>query len=355
MEINKPNIIYKTFSVCPQCAILESTMALKSAEVVSSYNKVWMQVRCNIHGNQVTLLSSNVDWFERMWKFQSTDLKDVSIPDMEDLKQKRKMKTANLPLVVELNVFVKDQFLKEEEIESQLRKIQLTFPKDIEYMIKVSAKRSDDMDILNKLVLFIHTKTNMRVLVQVSFERLVILSKLEDSCFLKPRIYPAIKYFVNKGEEKHSMDEVGQAIAALKAFQNMKLVVSLTIENPLPDLSSLLAYLRMQRGLVKVIEIILERSPKTITNGVKTPSMKEVPPEMAKFAKVENKKIYTDSNPDPYEVMKMIQEATNKTISIDDFFPMSMAQIFEPVLPILGIGKYLIRPSPYCGYVYYRI
>jgi len=29
---------------------------------------------------------------------------------------------------------------------------------------------------------------------------------------------------------------------------------------------------------------------------------------------------------------------------------MSMGQIFEPFLPLLGLGKYQVRPSPFCGY-----
>ena len=57
---------------------------------------------------------------------------DRSIVDMEDLKKKRRLRPSSLPLVVELNVFNNEQFASLEEIDTQLQKIKLSFPKGIE-------------------------------------------------------------------------------------------------------------------------------------------------------------------------------------------------------------------------------
>jgi len=184
----------------------------------------------------------------------------------------------------------------------------------------------------------------------VSFERLVILAKLEDTCFLKPRVYPSVKYFMKKGEEKIALDELMQAFAPMKAFTDMKMLVSIYLEKPLPDLSSLIAFLRLQKGFIKVVELVIERSPKNIFSGLTSLNLQEIPPEILYQIKTEGKNVYTESV-DPYMVLKQIEDATNKTISVDDFFPMSMASAVEPFLPMLGIGSYVVRPSPMCGFV----
>ena len=93
------------------------------------------------------------------------------------------------------------------------------------------------MDVLNGIILHVQSKTPSRVIVQVSFERLMILSRLENSCFLKPRIYPSVKYvsffpnfhlfikfyryFMKKGAEKVALDELMQVFAALKVTKLM--------------------------------------------------------------------------------------------------------------------------------------
>jgi hypothetical protein len=308
-----------------------------------------MRVRCNIHGCQETLVCSNVPWYNKMWSVANVSFNDCSIVDMEDLKKKRKTRTQVLPFIVELNVFMNDQFLKTEDIDAQLKHIRLTYPKNIDYIIKISGKLVNDMEVMSQIVLDVHAKTNARILVQVSVERLIILSKLPNSCFYKSRIYPSIKYFLVKGEEKLCLDDIIQVIGALKAFDGIKLAVSVSVEKPMADLSSLLAFLRVQYKTVKFIEIVIERSPKNILKAMNTiPSTQNIPKQMM-ATNMERKNIYTDIV-DPYDVLQTIQEVTDGTISINDFYPVSMAQIFEPFLPNLNIERYQFRPSPFCGY-----
>jgi len=49
-------------------------------------------------------------------------------------------------------------------------------------------------------------------------------------------------------------------------------------------------------------------------------------------------------------VLQAIESATGGTISPSDFFPVCVGAMLEPFLPLLGYGRYQIRPSPFCGF-----
>ena len=53
------------------------------------------------------------------------------------------------------------------------------------------------MAALNERVLYLASQTRARVLLQLSFERLSIIAHLDNSCFLKDRIYPSVEYQVS--------------------------------------------------------------------------------------------------------------------------------------------------------------
>lgn len=60
---------------------------------------------------------------------------DQSILDIEDLKKKQKIRSSNLPLFVEINLYNNGKFCTENEIETQLRKITISYPKDIRVVL----------------------------------------------------------------------------------------------------------------------------------------------------------------------------------------------------------------------------
>jgi hypothetical protein len=53
---------------------------------------------------------------------------------------------------------------------------------------------------------------------------------------------------------------------------------------------------------------------------------------------------------DPYELLQTIEVATNKTITVQDFVPVSAGRVLEPFIGAVGYGKFAIRPSPFCGF-----
>lgn len=66
-----------------------------------------------------------------------------------------------------------------------------------QFVLKVLGKLALDMETLNKKILFVEKTAPTQpapIIVDVSFERLMLLTRLPDSCLLTGRIYPCIKY-----------------------------------------------------------------------------------------------------------------------------------------------------------------
>jgi hypothetical protein len=341
-------VLYHTFSLCPKCTILEkeTNLILKKAEVQEKEECIWLSVKCNIHGIQDTLLTKNVEWYHRMWKLAGK-IEEASITDIEDLKKKKRLGSNNIPIINEISIYENDAYLSESEIDNQLRKIQSRYNNDDSFILKITGRNSEINNIqkLNEMILYIFQKTPTSVLltVQVTVERLIALTELPNSCFSKGRIYPNVKYYLTRGQEKECMDEFMQTTIALKSFAGCQLIVSISMESPIPDLSSILAYLRVQRGFIRFIEIIIERSTKHIME-----SISNVKSTKRGYSGMQGN-AYIDSL-DPYEVLRQIEDLSEKTLLVNDFFPLRMGSVLEPFLPILGYAKYKIRPSPHCGY-----
>lgn len=64
-----------------------------------------------------------------MWQLANKKIEASGIQDIEDLKTRRKLTPQNLPLVAELQIFQGTQFVSQQDIESQLRKISIKYPK----------------------------------------------------------------------------------------------------------------------------------------------------------------------------------------------------------------------------------
>lgn len=119
-----------------------------------------------------------------------------SLVDIEDMKKRLRLspsRLSDLPLLVEVNLFTDNSLASEAAIDSQLRKIRVSYPKDVHCVLKVSGRLSTDMESLNDRILYLNQATKSRILVQLSFERLSILAHLPNSCFLKSNVYPSVK------------------------------------------------------------------------------------------------------------------------------------------------------------------
>jgi hypothetical protein len=59
------------------------------------------------------------------------------------------------------------------------------------------------------------------ILLETSYERICLLSTLDDSIFLSPNIYPSVKYFLRPGDEdlcKHELLKLFQYVQVNFSF-----------------------------------------------------------------------------------------------------------------------------------------
>jgi hypothetical protein len=130
-------------------------------------------------------------------------------------------------------------------------------------VLKVTGKVATDMEQLNGRVLFVESLVHsVPILLELSFERLISISHLSNSVFLRPRIYPAVKYYLQQGEEERCLEDLKRLTEAIQQFKGLPLMVSLILQqNPLPNLKPILSYLRQLNGFVRFIVLSLERPP----------------------------------------------------------------------------------------------
>lgn len=253
------------------------------------------------------------------------------------------MTDRNLPLVVDMVVYHDKQFMEDIEIKNYIDKVHNMYKQcKKRFVLRVCGKLATDLDTLNKKI---HTAyeclpERQPILVQLSFERMILLAQREDTVFLKPRVFPSVLYHVQKDFEDQCLSEITQLLDILRQFVDIRVVVSLSIENPLPNISKILEYLRKQCGFVKLVEFVMERSPSKIVESI----------QHSKRFEGLRSNVYIDVM-DPYDVIKHIADNSTMTkITKDDFFPATMAAIFEPFIDLMGLGSFSIRPSPLCAF-----
>lgn len=341
--------LYKTHSICPKCAIIDRKgVNWTPATVVERNDKVWLEIRCERHGNFDVLYCSNAEFFQKTLQF-SYELKGAEFPqtdDLEDLLNKTKYssESTNLPMALEISVWENGDFLKDEEIAQRINYYKSLYPPNRQFVLKVLGRMSMDMIVLNQKVLYIESLlgSDAVIVLETSYERLATICKLDNSVFLRPSIFPALKYFLRQGDEQQCKMEMTNLFDYLREFTNMQLMVTICVNRPYPDLGDLLSFIREQCGFIRVLVISMERSPKELTISLREEQNQPVD------SKTELN--HAESN-DIYELLQHIQRQSFNSLLVDDFYPMSSAAAMEPFLNLMGYGHYFIRPSPFCGYV----
>jgi hypothetical protein len=311
---------------------------------------------------------------------------------MEDLKASVAPSAHRLPLVAEIIMFENNLYITEEALTSKISSLQRLYQASKTlFVLKLSGKLAPNLATLNEKILFAFglLKRNEPVLVELSYERMKILSSLSDSCFLHPRIYPSLKYYIRQGDEENAQSEIFELLKSLKEFAGIKIVVSISIQKPWPNLTPLLNLLRKDFvGLVRLIELTLERSPSVMVESVQrvierrkkeeadmaltvTPSKsskrkKDSPEEYHPLQlgsdSSDDEEIVVEPKPpqisgpmefsalDPFELIMHLRETSMGELDEDDFQPISISSALEPFLELVGIGKFSIRPTSHCGF-----
>jgi len=336
-------VLYTTYTICARCVLIDKKGLLwKDAAVVRRGDHVWLTLKCKSHGIQETLYCADAEFFERMLRFNPETVFKEQLPDIEDLRNMMNYgkTTNNFPLIMELSIWENNVgFLPKPQIEAELLKYKSFFPPAKKFVLKVCGKTTKDLETCNSMIEWIASLVPENpIMVELSFERLIILSRLQGSVFFNPRIFPAVKYTLQPGDEDLCCDELSQLFAHLQTYSGVQLVVTIGMDRPFAKLDKVLALLRSQVRFVRFIIIGTERSPRQLMQSLASDSKE--PKDLRN----------SEWNNDPYELLKHIQEASGHTILLDDFFPASIGMALEPLLSVLGYGNFNIRPSPFCAF-----
>jgi len=344
-------LIYSTYSVCPKCALIERKgLDWQPATVIERNGRIFLVAKCKTHGDIETLYCSNPEFFKKTLSF-NFDLPGTEVPatpDIEDIKAKLKYtpQSANLPLALELPLWENGDFVSDKDLKQRIDSYKALYPPTRQFVLKVLAKLAMDIPILNSKLIYVESliSGNM-ILLEASYERLVLLCREENSIFLKPNVYPSLKYFLKQGDEQLCMEELLNLFQELKAYAGIQLMVTLCLSRPYPTLNDLLRFMREQYGFIRMVVISMERSPKELVESL---AKNDANPSLKLDKGIPLNAV---ESVDVYELLEHIQKCSRNTMTVDDFFPASIAAMLEPFLTLMGYGFYFMRPSAFCGYI----
>eukprot|EP00299_Pterocystis_sp_00344_P009477 c4003_g1_i1.p1 GENE.c4003_g1_i1~~c4003_g1_i1.p1 ORF type:complete len:489 (+),score=109.96 c4003_g1_i1:48-1469(+) len=351
--MSKEEIFYKTLSVCSRCAIVDKAgLRWQPAIVKQRNNAVWLVVMCAKHAQSQVLLCSDVSFFRRSLRFrfdmfgdvtaqQQKDLSNGWEPDITDIEEivgrlNYRSPYKHRPFLASIDLFVDGHYVSREDLDSAIEDFRELYGQGKKFVLKLNARLAMKLSILNDLVLFAARQMpGSLVLLECSFERLQLISRREDTALARSNVFPLLKIYVRSGEEQICRDQLLQTIAAMKSFKHMEMAVSINIDKPYPNMSEVFSILRAHPSLIRVVILENERS-----------SSEMAPPPVP----LSNEQIDVVGNADCMKVLNVILR-DNPDLVADDFFPMSVCQLLEPFLQLLGFGNVTIRPSPFCGFV----
>ncbi|KAF2070766.1 hypothetical protein CYY_007914 [Polysphondylium violaceum] len=386
-------VLYETQTFCPKCTILDRKgLLLRPAQVIAREDgKVYLRCTCdqphqsttttttsnsnnNIDDDNEpitninyfeTLYCSSVEFFKRMLSFEkngyqsySRDIESIQIKARET-KQPPEVPKKPTPsnFCIELNIFQSNTYLTDNEIKDQVNQIQSYYPKNKKFVLKVIARGSTDIVTINEKVNYI-SKELLRgypILLEVTLERLGMIAQLPNSAFLSTKVYPALKYFLKKGDESMFIQDVNKLLSVLRVYSGIQSVVTIAMERKFADLKHILSLLRQNNDVIRFIVLSLERPPKELVSSLSkkysnTTSSSNNNNNNTNNQPQEQQEELICNNNDPYELIKEIERATDNSINNQDFYPLCVGSVLEPMFNLMGYGLFSIRPSAYCAF-----
>lgn len=353
-------LVYKTYSLCAKCSLIEKTgFDFHPAQVIERAGEsIWLKQMCAVHGESSVLLCSNSSFFRRLMiyggELKSTINASLEIVDIEDLTEKLRLlpppsgssssaaaaSPSVLPSVVDITLF-RENFVSDKEIMNEIQHFVALFKQHSHnFMIKLNGGLVEKLQIseLNDKINFLLEQKDVidcPFLLDLSQERLLDLSELTNSALLCGRLYPVVRYFLSGGDELQCIEELKTLISKLSSISDISLVLLLNLEEPpYPNLSPLFDFIYTQTGIIRFVIASRQRAPSTIFDSLG-----------ANAPKTTEKK---QQNVDPFPLVSTIEQYTGGKITHEDFIPLRIASIMEPILQQLGYGRYSIRASPFC-------
>ncbi|EGC36586.1 hypothetical protein DICPUDRAFT_31657 [Dictyostelium purpureum] len=363
-------ILYETQTFCPVCTILDRKgLVLKPAIVVERNEKIYLKCLCDQQHQQTieTLYCSSNKFFKRMMSYDPVigtnklngngGIKDIESMgkyiNKDDQPEIAKNPTSS-NFILEFNIFQNQKFLNDEEIKQQLLQFQTYYPKNRKFVLKIIARGCNDIVSINEKVRFISVQLKgYAILLECTLDRLHSIAKLGDSALLGAKVYPAVKYFLKRGDENHFIRDINNLLNVLREYSDIQCVVTIAMERKFANLGEILSLLRKNNTLIRFIVLSLERPPKELVESLKIKNQLSLDQVFTNNSSTNNSDIQDTlccNFNDPYELIQEIERATDNTICSDDFFPLNIGQALEPMFNLMGYGLYSIKPSSYCSF-----
>lgn len=165
----------------------------------------------------------------------------------------------------------------------------------------------------------------------MSFDRMIAFCRLPDSAMLNPQVLPAIKYYLRHGEELLCHHELVSVMAALSCFSGIHLALTLTLDQPFPDLSIILPMLRKHNSIVRVIHLQLSRPPKDMIAAAAAGA------DMSEAL-------------DLTQLVTCVEAASDGDILASDYFSTAAATLLEPLsAALVCCGRVVLGRGHYAG------
>jgi hypothetical protein len=400
IDPTKELIIYNTASLCAKCSFIDRIgFNYHCASVFALNNAVYLRSSCKIHGPETTLISSNLAFYFYLINYCKLNDEEITLPlyaqykfqfdqnnykllNLADYEHKLSYTRDNhneasfsLPAIFELRLFVEDEFVADEEIYQKLYDFAVKYTNSAQQTFSIKLlggllQNSHQLEQLNdKIIKLVNLAminrsnhqqnnkdftqfqrklglllNNSQFLIDLSYERMLDLANLSNSCLLLSRVYPFVRYFINENCDNLLTNEMNQLINNLKSIKDIQLILNLVFTQPYPNketVAHIFDYLFCHRGFIRLIEIARDRSPQQIFQKLLNSNSNT-------STSVENDKLSSDENKnsvDCYSLYSLFSEATATALTAHDFIPLRIWNLFNSLFnELTGLGQFNIQP-----------
>ena len=324
-------ILYATMSICPTCLIKSNKSEKIKGLVKEEDGKVYLMVTCPEHGEFKTLYCSDVGAFKQIFSFSESTPPKI---DIEDLNKT----VVTPPFVCDIDLWERGELIDDDFLVEQVKKCANLYPKGVSFVLRLGGGLCNEMEKLNSKILTALKFCLGPVLIDLSFDRMINLARVKDSVLLKGSAYPCIRYFIAANDAEHDyeqecVEELSELLNVLKTeISEMQAILQLSVDRPYPNLERIFSFIFQNKAIIRFVIISSDRSPRNLVETLANDDRSAL-------------------SVDPLELLHHISKATNQKILVSDFFPARVGLTLEPFIRLLDLGNFIIRPSPYCGFV----
>lgn len=320
---------------------------------------VLLVASCSTHGDLSTLLCANAAFFQRSVSRQL--LGGPGVPGAPGYlgyhaissraRARAAVVTAGGHAITDVPLFGSNGcFVPDEEIADSCRAATAA-----QSMVRLQCKLAPDLDKINAKILLAEKAADSVIIVEASHDRLIALCHFPGSALLRRRVVPAVKYYLEPGDEMRCYQELVATIAELTRISDIQLLITIVVELPFPDLTEILRMLRRHHEMVRVITLTVARPQAAIMTAVKH------------FSHVVTRRIITtvnnngigadgtDAGPPPsvdlYRLLEAVQVATDGEVLPSDFSTPGVCGILGTLLRKVGVSNLVLNPCPAMGAV----